>query len=143
MAATLARAPARPLHPLHAILLAFCFPLFLGTLLNDIAYANTYLVVWSHFASWLNAGGLFVGAFVLLWALVDLIRSRSGFKSRPALYFLLLLAMWVAGFFNALVHSKDAWGVMPEALWLSALTALLALAASWVGYSGVRPGETK
>jgi hypothetical protein len=29
--------PLRPLHPLHAILLAFPLPLFLGALLSDYA----------------------------------------------------------------------------------------------------------
>ena len=40
------------------------------------------------------------------------------------IYFFLLLSMWVLGFFNALVHAKDAWATMPEGLFLSAVTAL-------------------
>ena len=34
------------------------------------------------------------------------------------------------------VHGKDAWAIMPEGLWLSAVTTLLALIAAWIGYSG-------
>ena len=49
-----------------------------------------------------------------------------------------LLIMWVAGFVNALVHAKDAWAIMPAAIYLSILTTLLALAAAWIGYSGLR-----
>jgi hypothetical protein len=30
---------------------------------------------------------------------------------------------------------------MPEALWLSGVSALLALLASWVGFSGFRSGR--
>jgi uncharacterized membrane protein len=43
--------------------------------------------------------------------------------------------MWVLGFVNALVHAKDAWATMPASLWLSVIVTVLALAASWIGYS--------
>ncbi|WP_119459952.1 DUF2231 domain-containing protein [Rhodospirillaceae bacterium SYSU D60014] len=135
--------PLRPLHPLHAILLAFPFPLFLGALLSDLAYRSSFHVQWANFSSWLIAGGLFVGAFALLWALVNLFRRGTARKRRPALYFVVLLAMWVLGFVNALVHAKDAWATMPEGLYLSAVVALLALVASWIGYSGFRAGEVE
>ena len=51
------RVTPRVLHPLHAALLAGTVPLFLGALLNDIAYAKTYQIQWSNFASWLIAEG--------------------------------------------------------------------------------------
>ena len=128
--------PRRSLHPLHAILLSFPFPLFLGTLASDIAYARSFQIQWSNFAQWLNAGGLLVGGFVLLWALIALFpRANRGDRKR-LVYFVLVLAMWVLGFVNALAHSKDDWAIMPEALWLSGVSALLALLASWVGFSG-------
>lgn len=133
--------PTRPLHPLHAILLAFPFPLFLGTLFSDIAYWRSQQIQWANFAQWLNAGGLLVGGFALLWAFIGLFRNRVPGDRRPVLYFALLLATWVLGFVNALEHSKDAWAIMPTALWLSAVAALLALAASWVGYSRPRMEE--
>lgn len=50
----------RPLHSLHAILLAGTVPLFLGALLSDFAYSSSYEIQWKHFASWLLVGGLFV-----------------------------------------------------------------------------------
>ncbi len=130
----------RPLHPLHSILLAFPLPLFLGALLSDIAYSSTYEVQWTHFASWLVAGALLVGGFALLWALVEWIVSGPARTARHAIYFILLLLMWAVGFINALVHAKDAWAAMPGGLWLSAIVALLALVASWVGYAGLRAG---
>ena len=132
---------ARPLHPLHAILLAFPLPLFLGALLSDFAYRSSFQIQWSNFSSWLLAGGLSVGGFALLWALIDLIRSASARRMRAAIYFLVLLAMWVLGFVDALVHSKDAFAIMPEALYLSAVTTILALVAAWMGYSGYHPRE--
>jgi uncharacterized membrane protein len=135
--------PLRPLHPLHAVLLAFPFPLFLGALLSDLAYWSSFEVQWANFSSWLIAGGLLVGAFALLWALVNLFRRGTARTGRPAVYFIVLLAMWVLGFVNALVHAKDAWATMPEGLYLSAVTALLALVAAWIGYSGFRAGEVE
>jgi len=128
----------RPLHPLHAILLAFPLPLFLGALLSDLAYQASFHVQWANFSSWLIAGGLLVGAFALLWALVNLFRGRMARRGRPTIYFVVLLAMWVLGFVNALVHAKDAWATMPEGLYLSVIVALLALVAAWIGYSGFR-----
>ena len=132
--------PVKPLHPLHAILLAFPFPLFLSALLSDLAYGVTFEVQWANFSSWLIAGGLFVGGFDVLWALINLFRSGT---ARAILYFIVLLAMWVLGFVNALVHAKDAWATMPAGLYLSAVVALLALVAAWTGYSGFRVGEVE
>ena len=141
MAVASVRSQHKPLHPVHSILLSFPFPLFLGALLSDLAYWSTFHVQWSNFASWLIAGGLLVGAFALLWALVDVLRgARTG---RPLVYFLVLLAMWVLGFINALVHAKDGWATMPAGLYLSMIVTLLALVAAWIGYSGVRAGEVK
>jgi uncharacterized membrane protein len=131
---------ARPLHPLHAILLGFPLPLFLGALFSDIAYWQTYQVQWANFASWLIAGALVFGGFALLAALIGLIRSRPHRRRHAAFYLVALLAMWVVGLFNALVHGKDAFAIMPEALYLSAATTLLALIAAWLGYAGDRTG---
>ncbi|WP_439596159.1 DUF2231 domain-containing protein [Falsiroseomonas sp.] len=135
--------PFRPLHPLHAILLAFPFPLFLGALLSDLAYRATFHVQWANFASWLIAGGLLVGGFVLLWALIELALGGAARRRRLLTYFLVLLGMFVLGFINALVHAKDAWATMPEGLYLSAITALLAVVASWLGYSRFHASEVK
>ncbi|WP_426958915.1 DUF2231 domain-containing protein [Muricoccus radiodurans] len=132
---------ARPLHPLHAILLAFPFPLFLGALISDYAYRSSFQVQWANFSSWLIAGGLFVGGFALLWALIHLFRSGPARRGRAAIYFLVLLGAWVVGFVNALVHSKDAFAIMPEALVLSAIATVLAFVAAWMGYSGFHSKE--
>lgn len=133
----------RPLHPLHAILLAFPLPLFLGALISDLAYRSSFHIQWANLSSWLIAGGLLVGGFALLWALINLFRRGPALKGRLVVYFVVLLAMWGLGFVNALVHAKDAWATMPEGLYLSAITTLLALVAAWIGYSGFRTGEVK
>lgn len=76
----------------------------------------------------------------MLWALVGLLRAGAGRRGRAAAYFLVLLAMWVVGLINAFVHGKDAFAIMPEALYLSAVAALLALVAAWLGYGRGRAG---
>jgi uncharacterized membrane protein len=133
----------RPLHPLHSIFLSFLFPLFLGTLICDLAYRSTFQIQWANFAQWLNAGGLAVGGLALLWALINLFRSHVLSRTRSVAYFVLLLATWLLGLVNAFMHAKDAWAMMPEGLWLSAITTVLALAASWVGFSGLNIHEVE
>jgi uncharacterized membrane protein len=115
----------------------------LGALVSDIAYSSTFHVQWANFSAWLIAGGLLFSAFAMLWALIDLFRSGTSRNRRPVIFFVVLLAMWVLGFVNALVHAKDAWATMPAGLYLSAIVALLALAAAWIGYSGFRSGEVE
>ena len=126
----------RSIHPIHALLLAFLFPLFLGTLVADIAYGRSAEIQWSNFAQWLNAAGLFMGGLALLAALISLVRHRKTSTRRPLLYVLILLAALIVGLVNAFAHSKDAWAIMPEALWWSGAAAALALVASWLGYAG-------
>lgn len=134
MVATIHRTYVVGTHPVQAALLAATVPLFLGALLADIAYAKTYEIQWSNFASWLLVAALVVGALALVWAVVDLFRfdRRIG---RDWIYALVVLAMWVAGFFAALVHGKDAWAMMPGGLVLSAIATVLALIAAWLGFS--------
>lgn len=129
------------LHPLHAIFLGFPLSLFLGALLSDLAYDASFHVQWINFSQWLIAGGLLVGAFVLVWAVVELLRSKTPRNRRPVVYFIVLLAMWVLSFINALVHAKDAWASMPAGLYLSAIATILAFVAAWIGYSGLHVAE--
>ena len=132
----------RGLHPLHGMLLAGTIPLFLGGLAGDLAYSSSYQIEWSNFASWLIAGGLVFGGLALLWAVIDLIRAERRSASL-LLYVLLLLATWIMGFINSLVHAKDAWASMPSGLVLSVIVVLLALAATWIGFARFGVGGGK
>jgi uncharacterized membrane protein len=98
------------IHPFHAVVLAATVPLFLGALLSDYAYWSSYQIEWSNFASWLLVGALVLAAIALACAVVDLFRGR-----RRIVYTVLLAATWLAGFFNALIHARDAWAIMPAA----------------------------
>lgn len=122
--------------PLHGILLAGTVPLFLGGLLSDIAYFQSYQIQWSNFAAWLIAGGLVFCGLALVFALVNLIRAEHK-TGRPVVYFLLLLVTWVLGLVNAFEHAKDAWAVMPSGLVLSVVVTVLAIVAAWTGLSNL------
>lgn len=142
MAATIARPPGRGIHPVHAVLLAAALPLYWGGLFSDIAYAQTYEIQWINFAAWLIAGAMVFTGLTLLWAIIDLVRADRR-RGRVLIYVLLLAAIFVLGLLNSLVHAKDAWGTMPEGLALSAIVAVLALLATWVGFASLRGGEAR
>lgn len=132
----------RPLHPLHAVLLAGTVPLFLAALVSDYTYANSYQIQWKNFASWLLVGGLVFGGVTLLWAIIDTIRAPSR-TTRHFIYVSLLGALWILGFIDVLVHAGDAWASMPAALNLSLTAALLSIAATWLGFAGFLRGVTR
>ncbi len=130
------------LHPLHAVFLAGTIPLFLGATLSDIAYSSSYEIQWSNFASWLIVGGLVFGGVALLWAIVDLFRADR--RSRRSLvYVLLLLATWILGFINALIHGRDAWASMPAGLILSVIVTVLACMAAWMVFARLCMGGAR
>jgi uncharacterized membrane protein len=118
---------------MHATIAFSSLPLFVGALLSDQAYARTYEVQWTNFASWLVAGGLVMAALALLWAVADILVSRAWRDRRGWIYLLLLLATVVLGFINSLVHAQDAWAAMPSATALSVIVVLLVAAASGLG----------
>lgn len=124
----------RRLHPIHGVLLAGTIPLFVGGLLSDLAYQSSYEIQWSNFASWLIAGGLIFGGVACLWAIIAMIRIRHC-KGAVLFYPLLLLATWILGFFNSLIHARDAWAAMPAGLVLSVIVVLLACTATWIGFA--------
>lgn len=124
--------PARPVQPLQAVLLTCSFPLFLGGLLADVAYARTYQIQWTNFASWLIAGAMVFAGLALVGSL--LAAFRTAFRDRRRLIGLLLsAAVFVLGLLNALMHARDAWASMPSGLILSVIVTALSAAAIWVG----------
>jgi uncharacterized membrane protein len=122
--------------------LAGALPLFTGTFLSDWAYSATYEVQWTNFASWLLAGALLLSGCALLWSSVNMLRPARRLR-RTWVTFLLLLATFIVGFINALVHTKDGWAVVPEGLVLSTIATVLAAAAVWSGFASERSGEAR
>ena len=118
---------------MHATFFLTTMPLFGGALLSDWAYASSQQAQWANFAAWLNAGGLLIAGPSLLWGAVALLRSSSTRHRRSGVYLALMLATFVAGFINALVHARDGWAAMPTGLILSAVVVVLAAMASSFG----------
>jgi uncharacterized membrane protein len=129
----------KPLHSVHAILLAGTIPLFLGVLLSDLAYSSTYEIQWKNFASWLLVGGLVFGGFTLLWAAIDVFRAATR-TTLQFIYISLLVVLWVLGFIDVLVHAGDAFASMSAAVNLSAIIVVLAIAATWLGFARAQRG---
>ena len=103
---------------------------FVGALFFDAIYAKSAEVLWTKAAAWLIAIGLL---FAVLPRLIDLVRVWFPGRARReagamAGFWLNLLAI-VAAIVNAFVHSRDAYGAMPEGLWLSCLTVVLLVLA--------------
>jgi uncharacterized membrane protein len=103
---------------------------FVGGLVFDAIYAEGAEVLWVKAAAWLISIGLL---FAVLPRLIDLVRiwfpgGRPRSTLRAAGFWLNLLAI-AAAITNAFVHSRDAYGVMPEGLWLSCLTIILLVLA--------------
>ena len=128
------------LRPITVLLLGIPIALFLGALLSDLAYSRTYEVQWANFAAWLISGALVGGGIVLAIAVVHFFRHR-GEGGRAGLFLLLVAAMWIVGFINALIHARDGWAMMPTGLILSLVVFVLSLAAAWAGLSGTRRVE--
>ena len=131
------RARGGGLRPVHAFLLAATVPLFLGAVLSDYAYTATYHVQWMNFSSWLIVGGLVFGFAALVCSLVDMRRADRR-RGRFAVSLVLILAICVLGVVNAFIHARDAWATMPTGLILSVIVAVLACAATVIGFYTAR-----
>ena len=124
------------------------FGFFVGALIFDILYFNTYTVLWVKPAAWLISIGL---VFAIIPQLINLGRTWFGkrrIRTRNlAINFWLQVIAIVAALFNAFVHSRDAYATMPAGVWLSVLTVLamvigrIVLAADYVVYKEVSHGQ--
>lgn len=111
---------------IYALLNPIPFGCFVAALIFDILYANTATILWDHGAAWLIVFGLL---FAIVPRLINLaqvwITSRQTALAADRLDFWLNLVAIVLAIFNALVHSRDAYGVVPANVWLSTGTVLL------------------
>lgn len=105
------------------------FGCFVAALVFDILYLRTAVVLWNKGAAWLIVVGLLFAVIPRLINLVQVwITSRHRTVRADRLDFWLNLLAIIAAIFNAFVHSRDAYAVMPAGVWLSACTvALLAI----------------
>jgi uncharacterized membrane protein len=102
------------------------FGMFVAALVFDIVYFRSPVVMWEKSAAWLIAMGLVFAIIPRLINLVQVWITGRSFTSRADRFdFWLNLFAIVAAIFNAFVHSRDAYAVMPAGVWLSAVTVAL------------------
>ena len=107
---------------------------FIGALLTDITYYVTAEMMWADFSSWLLVVGVIFGVLAAIAGLVDFLSNRLIRAQTPAWLHLIgnLLAL-VLSFFNALIHTRDAWtSVIPTGLILSVVVALILPVTGWL-----------
>ncbi len=124
-------------HPSTAVTVVFDllnpipFGFFVGALIFDVVYAMNADVMWFKSAAWLISIGLFVA---VVPRLINLFRvwfsgaRPSTTHSKTA--FFVYLAGIAAAIFNAFVHGRDAYAIVPEGVWLSILTVALLIVSS-------------
>ncbi|MEX1827232.1 DUF2231 domain-containing protein [Luteibacter sp. CQ10] len=102
------------------------FGFFVAALVFDILYANTAELLWGKGAAWLITIGLL---FAIVPRVVNLVQvwvtSRRAALAADRIDFVLNLLAIVAAVVNAFIHSRDAYGIVPANVWLSACTVLL------------------
>jgi len=117
-------------HPMPglSVLIHIAAGFFAATLVTDIAYTQTMILMWQDFSSWLLFFGLIVaGIGSVLW-LISLFMKRV----RPAwgVVALYVLVM-IAAFLNSFIHAGDGWkAIVPWGVGVSAVTCLLMLGAA-------------
>jgi uncharacterized membrane protein len=124
-------------HPIHPMLVPFPIVCFIGTLLTDLAYWRTAEMMWANFSAWLLTAGLLLGLLAAIAGLIDFLSNRFIRVQRPAWpHALGNVLVLILSFFNALVHSRDAWtSVVPTGLILSAVVVVIILFTGWLGGS--------
>jgi uncharacterized membrane protein len=102
------------------------FGFFVAALIFDILYARTAELLWGKGAAWLITFGLLFAVVprLLNLAQVWITSRRTALRTDKLDFWLNLLAI-VAAIFNAFVHSRDAYAVVPAGVWLSICTVVL------------------
>ena len=126
-------------HPIHSMLVPVPIVCFIGALLTDIMYCVTAEMMWADFSAWLLVVGVIIGVLAAIAGLVDLLSNPAIRSLTPAWpHALGNVVVLVLAFFNALIHTRDAWtSVVPTGLILSIITVLILPVTGWLGWAMV------
>ncbi|PDO86821.1 DUF2231 domain-containing protein [Kosakonia pseudosacchari] len=103
---------------------------FAAAWIFDILYIKTFQIMWTDAASWLIAIGLLIAIIPRLIHLVQVfVTQRHRTSGAEKLHFWLWLVAIVLAIFNAFVHSRDAYAVVPSGVILSTAVVILLLIA--------------
>lgn len=116
------------------------FGCFVAALVFDVVYLRTAVVFWNKAAAWAIVIGLLAAVVPRLLNLVQVWLTRTRSAPVERLDFWLNLAGTVAAIFNAFVHSRDAYAIMPAGFWLSLATVVLIGLGNLVG-AAARPAR--
>ncbi|MBX6323517.1 MAG: DUF2231 domain-containing protein [Rhodospirillaceae bacterium] len=122
-------------HPIHPMLVPFPIACFVGTLVTDIVYWRTAVMMWADFSAWLVTVGVILGFLAAIAGLVDFLGSRYVRAHAAAwAHFAGNAAALALAVVNMLVHTRDAWtSVVPWGLVLSAVVVGILLVTGWLG----------
>jgi uncharacterized membrane protein len=122
-------------HPIHPMLVPIPIICFVGALMTDIAYYATAEMMWADFSAWLLIVGLIGGVLAAIAGLIDFWGNRLIRTQGPAWPPLLGNALvLVLSFFNAMIHTRDAWtSVVPTGIILSIIVVLILPVTGWLG----------
>ena len=139
------RSPSVVANVVYGVLNPIAFGCFAAALVFDVLYLRTAEVLWNKAAAWLVVFGLVASVLPRLVNLGQVwfgSRALAGWADRLDFWFNLLgVAVAV---FNAFVHSRDAYAVVPAGVILSACTvALLALGQAAMAVQAARRGELR
>lgn len=113
---------------IYAFLNPIPFGFFVAALIFDAIYARSGDVMWVKSSAWLITLGLLFAIIPRLINLFHVWLPSSRSTALEKFDFWLNVVAIVAAIVNAFVHSRDAYGAMPQGLLLSILTvALLSL----------------
>ncbi|MBB3228108.1 putative membrane protein [Luteibacter sp. Sphag1AF] len=111
---------------IYGLLNPIPFGCFVAAMIFDILYARTGVIVWMKGAAWLIVIGLLFAVIPRVLNLVQVwITSRVVARTADRLDFWLNLVAIALAIVNAFVHSRDAYAVIPQGVWLSVGTVLL------------------
>lgn len=111
---------------IYGLLNPIPFGFFVAALIFDIIYARSAVIMWGKSAAWLITLGLFIAIIPRLINLVQVwLTARKAATPTDRVDFLLNLAAIVVAIFNAFVHTRDAYAMVPAGMWLSVATVVL------------------
>lgn len=122
--------PSRVAIALYELLNPLPLGFFTAAWIFDILYLKSFQIMWTDAASWLIAIGLVLAIVPRLINLVQVwFTQRPLATAAVKIHFWLWLLAIVLAIFNAFVHSRDAYAVVPLGAILStAVVALLLIA---------------
>lgn len=101
---------------------------FVAAWIFDILYMKTFITMWTDAANWLIVLGLIIAVIPRLINLFEVWTGpKSVSDSALKLHFWLNLVAVVLAIFNAFIHSRDAYAVVPAGVILSTLVVVLLL----------------